>query len=90
MLCNRGPIAQPHAVVPLNVIQQALERVDPPGPTDDPRVQADSHHPWAAFGAAPMQPIERVTAVTEELFSRAEVRASLQPAVVIVEAVGYD
>src|SRR5690242_14782431 len=90
MLRDRRPAAQPNTLMPLHVIEQALEGPNPPGATNDSAVQADGQHARTAFAAAPIQPVERVAAIAEKVLSRTEVAPALQTAVVAVKRVWKD
>src|ERR1700761_5540507 len=87
MTSNRLPITQPHAFTPLNVIEQPLQRTDSPRPADDTGMQANAHHTRAAFAAPPVQPIERLRAIAEELLAAAEIGPALHAAVVAIKRV---
>src|SRR5262249_53990837 len=88
VLGDRGPVAEPHALVPLDMLEQARQRSNPAGATDDAAVKANAHHAWSAFDSQAIEPVERITAVAEELLAGAEIAAALQAAVVVVEAIG--
>ena len=45
------PVAQPDAIVLLNVIEQPRQCADPPGAANDAAVQADAHHPRPALAS---------------------------------------
>src|SRR3981189_602830 len=90
VLRDRCPLAKPDALMPLDVVEQALGGTDPPGGPDDPAVQADGQHAGAAFAAAPVKPVEGVAAITEEVLSRTEVTSALQTAVVSIKTVRKD
>jgi hypothetical protein len=71
------PIAQPHAVVTLDVLEQLRQRSNSPRATDDPAVQADRHHARPPFGSHAVEPVECIPTVGEELFAGAEIAAAL-------------
>ena len=85
-----GAIAQPDGVVALDMIDEARKRADAAGPADEPAVQPDRHHARLALGAAPIQPVERIPHIGEELLAEVEPLPAGHPAIVGVEAVGND
>src|SRR6516165_2529924 len=87
VLGDGRPRTQPHAFVALDVLEQPQQSSNPAGAADDAAVQADAHHARSPGGSEPVEPVEGITAVAEELLAGAEVAAALQTAVVIVEAV---
>ena len=76
--------------MPFDMIEEPYQGAEPPRTAYDPAMQTDRHHARAPLRAASIQPIERIPAIVEEIIAGAEVRASLQPAIVVVEAVGHD
>src|SRR5437016_12467972 len=90
VLCDGRPVAEPHALVTLDVLEQPRQRSNPAGATDDPTVQADTHHARSPLLSHAIEPVEGIPAVCEELFPGAEMPGALQAAVVGVEAIGND
>jgi hypothetical protein len=90
MARNRRAITHPDSVVPLYMVEQPLERANSTGASDDASVQADAHHPGAPFATASVEPVEGVRAVTEKVFARGDVAATLHAAVVAIEGVWND
>src|SRR5207237_4928492 len=84
------PIAHPNTVVPLNVVQQPLQRADSARTADDSPVQTDTHHPGATLPTAPIEPIECIRAVTEKVLAGRDIATALHPTVVAVKRVGND
>src|SRR5580704_913114 len=82
--------AQPDPLVPLQVCNETRQRTDASGATDDATVQANAHHARQSGGTLSIEPIEGVATVGEELLAGAEIPATLQTAIVVVEAVGND
>ncbi len=76
--------------MPLNVVEQPLQRPDSPRAPNDAPVEPDAHHPWASFTTASVEPVEGVRAVTEKVFAGGDVAAPLHAAVVAVERVWND
>ena len=58
--------ADPHVIAPLDVVEESLERAHAPGPSDEPAVQPDRHHPRAR-GRLGVEDVERVAHVLEPL-----------------------
>jgi hypothetical protein len=90
VFCDGCPIAQPDAFVTLDVLEQARQRANPTGATDNPAVKTDAHHTRSSFASDAVEPVERVPAIREELIPGAEIAPALQAAVIVVEAVGDD
>src|SRR5271156_3615972 len=88
--CYRCASAQPNGVMPLDVVEGARQGPDSSRAADDPAVQTDRHHARLAFRTLAIQPVECVAAIDEEILAGAEVAATLQAAVIGVEAVGND
>ena len=64
--------ADPHALVPADVVEKSLERSDAAGPAAEPRVQPDRQHLGAVLAVRipfAIQGVERVLEVVEELRS---------------------
>src|SRR3984885_8178824 len=87
VLCNRCAIAQPNAVVSPDVVERSHQSSDASRAADDPAMQADRHHARPTVRTHPIEPVEGISAVREEVFPGTEVAAPLQAAVIGVEAV---
>ena len=77
MLCNRRSVAQPDPLMPFDMIEEPHQGPEPSGTTYDPAMQTDRHHARAPLRAAPVEPVERIPAIMEEIIAGTEVRASL-------------
>ena len=79
--------ANPDALVLLDRIEEAHERSETPGPTDETAMKADRHHlrRVRAFG---MKDIETVAEICKELIARIEALRCGKTHVVGVERVG--
>src|SRR5258708_9504868 len=84
--------ADPHALLPADVVEKSLERRDSPRAAAEPRVQAYRQHLGAVLPLRitfAVQGIERVLQVVEELRARIESLQGGEAHVVGVERVGY-
>ena len=63
--------AEPHIVVGPGVIDKAFQGGEPAGPSGDPAMQTDRHHP-GRLRAFLMERIETVLQIIEELVARVE------------------
>src|SRR5450432_671902 len=90
MPCDRFTRAQPHALVPLYVVEQPGECANSSRTPDDSRMQADGQHARPALVAQAVQPVESIAAISEELLAGPEISAALQAAVIDIEAIRQD
>src|SRR6476646_9436717 len=72
-----------------HVLEKALERGEPPGPADEPAVQADRHHARHAV-AFLVEDVEGVLEIGEELVARVESLGGGETHVVRVQRIGHD
>src|SRR3954465_13602218 len=76
--------------MPLDVVEQPLQRPNSPRATYDSSVEPDAHHPRTAFPTAPIQPVEYIRAVTKEILAGRNIAAPLHAAVIAVKRVRDD
>ena len=69
---NAGAITEPDAVMPANVLEDACQCLDASRAADDATMQTDGHHARLALRALAVQPVERVSAVDEEILAGAK------------------
>ncbi len=81
---------QPHLVVALDVVDEALQRRHTPGTADQAAMQADRHHLGLAGLALGVERVEGVLQVGEELLAFGEAGLDGEAHVVGVERVGDD
>ncbi|KOT01469.1 hypothetical protein DM50_2834 [Burkholderia mallei] len=79
----------PHAIVPLDVIEKALQRAKAPRPAEQAAVHADRHH-LGRFVAFLVQHVERVAQIVEEMIGGVEALRRRETHVVRVERVRDD
>src|ERR1700751_1953460 len=58
MLGDGGPVAEPHALMSLDVLDEARQRSNPAGATDDAAVKADAHPARSPLLSQAVQPVQ--------------------------------
>ena len=88
MARNIDAPADPDLVVLLDMIDESFEGMNTPGPTDQPAMQTDRHHPRNS-GALNVERIETVAQIGEKLLARVESLRRCKTYVVCIEGIGH-
>ena len=88
MVRNIYSPADPDLVVFLNMIDESLEGVNTPRPTDQPAMQTDRHHP-RNFSALEVERIEAVAQIAEKLIARVEPLGHCKTHIICIEGIGH-